>query len=138
MKFREAKVEDISHIQIVRNSVKENALSDPSLISDLDCEDFILNRGKGWVCEVENQIVGFAIADLEANNIWALFIRPEFEAKGIGRKLQTIMLNWYFSTGKDDVWLVTAPSTRAARFYESSGWKQMGCMETNLDLKCQK
>lgn len=126
MTFREAKIEDIKQIQIVRNSVKENTLSNPALVSDLDCEEFITKRGKGWVCEIENQIVGFAIADLEENNIWALFLKPEFEGKGIGTTLQNIMLDWYFSTGKDTVWLGTTPGTRAEQFYSKSGWIKNG------------
>jgi GNAT superfamily N-acetyltransferase len=42
-------------------------------------------RGKGWVAETEDQIVGFSIIDLKENNIWALFVHPDFENKGIGR-----------------------------------------------------
>ena len=38
--------------------------SDPNLVTDEDCEEFITLRGKGWACEIDNQIVGFAIADL--------------------------------------------------------------------------
>jgi GNAT superfamily N-acetyltransferase len=121
MLFREAKIEDIRQIQIVRNSVKENTLSDPALVSDDDCAEFLTKRGKGWVCEINKQIVGFAIADLEENNIWALFLKPEFESKGIGTKLQKIMLDWYFSNGKENVWLGTAPDTRAETFYRNSG-----------------
>jgi hypothetical protein len=37
-------------------------LSDPLLVIDEDCEEFLTKRVKGWVCEIENQIVGFAIA----------------------------------------------------------------------------
>jgi uncharacterized protein with PhoU and TrkA domain len=74
MIFREAKLEDISQIQIVRNSVKENTLSNPNLVTDQDCEVFMFERGKGWVCEVDDTIVGFAIADLVDKNIWALFL----------------------------------------------------------------
>jgi hypothetical protein len=79
MIYREAKIEDIPQIQIVRNSVKENVLSNPDLVTDQDCVHYMTVRGKGWVCEVDHEIVGFAIADLQAHNIWALFLQPEFE-----------------------------------------------------------
>jgi ribosomal protein S18 acetylase RimI-like enzyme len=83
--FREAINKDIPQIQLVRNSVKENMLSNPALVSDEDCKAFMCTRGKGWVCEVETKIVGFAIADLVEDNIWALFVKPECEGRGIGK-----------------------------------------------------
>jgi len=126
MIFREAKIEDIKQIQTVRNAVKENTLSNPALVTDADCENFMFHRGKGWVCETDNRIVGFAIADLKEDNIWALFLHPEFEGKGIGKKLHQMMLDWYFSTGKENVWLGTAPNTRAEKFYTNAGWKRNG------------
>lgn len=126
MIIREAKVEDIKEIQIVRNSVTENTLSDPGLVTDEDCKDFIITRGKGWVCEVNNEVVGFSIVDMKDNNIWALFLKPEFEKKGIGKQLHDIMLGWYFEQTKINVWLGTSPNTRAELFYRKMGWTEIG------------
>ena len=126
MIFREAKLEDISQIQIVRNSVTENTLSNPELVTDQDCEKFLFHRGKGWVCEIDNQIVGFAIVDSKENNIWALFIDPNHDKKGIGKKLHKMMLDWYFSQTKEKVWLGTSPKTRAENFYRLQGWTEVG------------
>ena len=126
MIFREALPADIPAIQIIRNSVKENTLSDPALVPDKDVEDFIGRRGKGWVCEMEGRIVGFAIADLQDNNIWALFIQPGYEGKGIGKKLHDDMLDWYFDQNKEAVWLGTSPGTRAEAFYRKAGWRKTG------------
>ncbi|MBX2933624.1 MAG: GNAT family N-acetyltransferase [Ferruginibacter sp.] len=126
MHYREALINDIPQIQVVRNLVKENKLSHPSYVTDNDVEDYILNRGKGWVCEIENSIVGFAIADLVDDNIWALFVHPQFEAMGIGKTLHRIMLNWYFENNKEKVWLSTDPFTRAYEFYKMQGWKEVG------------
>lgn len=132
--FREATLYDIPQIQIVRNSVKENTLSDPMLVSDRDCEEFITVRGKGWVCEIGKEIVGFAIADLKENNIWALFLTPCFERKGIGQRLHTIMLDWYFSQTQKTAWLGTAPNTRAEAFYRKAGWEEAG-MHGSKEIK---
>lgn len=126
MIIREAKVEDIKQIPVVRNSVKENTLSDPGLVTDKDCEDFIITRGKGWVCEINNEVVGFSIVDLKDNNIWALFLKPEFEKRGIGKQLHDIMLDWYFVQTRVDVWLGTSPDTRADLFYRKMGWTEIG------------
>jgi GNAT superfamily N-acetyltransferase len=100
MVFRQAQIKDIPQIQKVRHAVRENILSDPGLVTDADCREYLENRGRGWVCEEQNKIVGFAIADLTEHNIWALFVHPDFEHRGIGRKLHAIMLEWYFSRTK--------------------------------------
>jgi len=126
MIIREAKIKDIRQIQIVRNSVRENTLSNPGLVTDKDCEEFITVRGKGWVCEINDEIVGFSIADLKDNNIWALFLKPEFERQGIGLKLHDVMLEWYFKQTTKNVWLGTSPETRAESFYRKAGWKKIG------------
>lgn len=126
MIFREAEISDIGQIQKVRNSVKENVLSDPNLVTDAICLEFITVRGKGWVCEIDNIIVGFAITDLKENNIWALFVNPIFEKKGIGQQLHKIMLDWYFSQTNTKVWLSTSYNTRAEIFYRKAGWAEAG------------
>ena len=126
MNIRVAEIKDIYQIQVVRNLVKENQLSDPALVPDSDVEDYITRRGKGWVCEIDGEVVGFAIADLVDNNIWALFIHPGFERIGIGQKLHDEMLNWYFSQTDKTVWLGTSPKTRAELFYRKAGWKEVG------------
>ena len=126
MIFREAEIKDISQIQFVRNAVKENRLSDPALVPDKDVAEYMTNRGKGWVCEMDEKIVGFAIVDLIENNVWALFVQPDFEAKGIGKKLHQIMMDWYFLQTKEKIWLGTDPDSRAYRFYQMQGWKEIG------------
>ncbi|WP_090786448.1 MULTISPECIES: GNAT family N-acetyltransferase [unclassified Pedobacter] len=57
-------------------------------------------KGKGWVCEVNGQIVGFTIIDLLENSVWALFVDPDFAEKEIGKKLHKLMLGWYFQQTK--------------------------------------
>jgi GNAT superfamily N-acetyltransferase len=126
MIFRIAVSADIPGIQVVRHSVKENTLSDPALVPDKDVEDYIHNRGKGWVCVANDRIVGFAIISLTDKNVWALFIHPDFEGKGIGRKLHDYMVDWYFSQTNSPLWLGTAPNTRAEKFYREAGWKETG------------
>ena len=126
MNFRQATTEDIPQIQIVRNSVKENQLSNPNLIPDDLVEEFITKRGKGFVCEIDDKIVGFSIVDFVENNVWALFILPNFERKGIGKKLHQLMLDEYFSKTKETIWLSTEANSRAEIFYKKQGWKNAG------------
>jgi len=138
MIFRDAVVTDIPQIQIVRNAVKENILSNPALVTNADVEDYIVRRGKGWVCEMNNEIVGFAIADLVDKNIWALFVHPDAEGKGIGKQLHDQMVNWYFSQTDETVWLSTTPGTRAETFYKMQGWTEVGVYgkgETKFEMR---
>ncbi len=138
MIIRAATINDIPQIQTVRNSVKENTLSNPDLVTNSDCVEFLTQRGRGWVCEIDNKIVGFAIADLVENNIWALFLHPEHEKKGIGKKLHDIMLNWYFDQNKENVWLGTSPNTRAELFYRKAGWLENGYHGNEIKFEMTK
>ena len=126
MIYREAEITDISQMQFVRHAVKENRLSDPALVPDKDVEEYMTKRGKGWVCETDKTIVGFAMVDLIENNVWALFVHPDFEARGIGKKLHRIMMGWYFVQTKEKIWLGTEPKSRAEKFYRMQGWKEVG------------
>ena len=126
MIIREAQLGDIQQIQLVRNAVKENMLSDPALVPDKDVVDYITRRGKGWVSEIDAVITGFSIVSVMDNNVWALFMDPNYEAKGVGKKLHNVMLDWYFSQTEKTIWLSTSPGTRAETFYRKAGWKETG------------
>jgi ribosomal protein S18 acetylase RimI-like enzyme len=126
MIFRTAELSDIRQIQIVRHLVKENTLSNPDLVPDKDVAFYISEKGRGWVCEIGSQIVGFSIVDLRDRSVWALFVDPAFAEKGIGKELHRLMLNWFFEQTQDKLVLGTAPDTRAARFYRLQGWTQTG------------
>ena len=126
MIYREAEIKDIHQMHVVRNSVKENVLSNPDLITTRDYEDYLTNRGKGFVCEINNEIVGFSIVDLADKNVWALFINPAYEGKGIGKELHDLILTWYFNQTTETIWLGTEPKSRAEVFYRKNGWKEKG------------
>lgn len=126
---REARESDIAQLHLIRNSVTENVLSDPDKINESDYREFLTTRGKGWVAEIDGRICGFAVVDLKENNVWALFVQPNDQGRGIGRRLQEEMLDWYFSRTSENVWLSTSPQTRAERFYRKTGWIEVG----NLD-----
>ena len=124
--IRQALISDIPQIQIVRNAVKENTLSDPGLVPDQDVEDYINRRGRGWVWEEAGRIVGFSIVSVSDQNVWALFVEPGHDKKGIGRALHDEMMNWYFKQTDQNIWLSTSPGTRAEGFYRKAGWQETG------------
>lgn len=110
----------------IRMTVRENALSDPGRVQLSDYTSILEEGGRGWVAEVERRVVGFAVADLARSNVWALFVDPGFEGRGVGRRLHDTMIDWLFAAGADRVWLGTDPRTRAERFYRSAGWSHTG------------
>ncbi len=136
IRIRVADSGDIDQIQHLRRSVNENVLSNPEKVTDAICQDYLTRRGKGWVAESGGALVGFAIADLQEQNIWALFVAPGQEKQGIGKTLHDTMLGWYFEQAKETVWLSTEPGTRAEGFYKKQHWENLGLLP-NGEVKFQ-
>lgn len=124
MNFREATLADIPALSEVRLSVKENALSDPRRITREMYESYLGEAGKGWLCEEGGEVVGFSVASSRDDSIWALFVRPTHEGRGVGKRLLRMACDWLFARGAASVTLSTAEHTRADRFYERQGWRR--------------
>lgn len=128
--FREATAADMPAISDVRQSVIENPLTIEQLaargITNESVAASFLEDSKGWVAEADGRIVGFSIADRAERTIFALFVRPEHEKRGIGGQLLDLAVHWLWDNGARDLWLTTAAGTKAARFYERRGWRVAG------------
>lgn len=123
--LRPARASDITAIQRVRGSVNENRLVS-TVVTDEDVRAAIEDTGRGWVVEEDGVVVGFAIGSATTGNVWALFVRPEFEGRGYGRHLHDTMVDWLWTTNPERLWLTTEAGTRAQRFYEAAGWRLVG------------
>ncbi len=130
MHYRIATMQDWPDIHQVRMSVQENILSDPSKVTMADYQAILVNQGRGWVCEIDGQIVGFSIIDLQERNVWALFLLPNYEGQGIGKKLHDLMMEWVADQSIEYIWLSTEPGTRAEGFYRKMGWQEVGLTES--------
>lgn len=125
--LRVALASDADAMHVVRLAVRENRLSRPDRIVHADYLAMVERDGRGWVAEIDGRIVGFAVADLCRSNVWALFVDPEHERRGIGRALHDVMMEWFLAqAGVERVWLTTAPGTRAESFYRRAGWRECG------------
>lgn len=124
-------------MHVIRLRVRENRLSDPSVVTEQDYHDFMARDTRSWVCEIDGTLAGFAMVDVEKRNLWALFVVPEHEFKGVGRLLHDTMIAWYF-TRADVLRLSTAPNTRAEAFYQKAGYSAQGSSasgETIFELR---
>lgn len=121
--FRQAGVYDIPAMSRIRLSVLENRLRDPARITPQMYADFLEKDGRGWVAQVDGDIVAFSYANRIDGSIWALFVDPRFEGQGLGKELLARASGWLFSLGFRRVTLSTRTLTRAAQFYTRLGWQ---------------
>jgi GNAT superfamily N-acetyltransferase len=123
--IRRARPDDHARVTEIRNSVRENVLRDPSRVTAADYKWFERNPGV-WVWEENGRILGFSAADTRDGTIWALFIDPGHEGRGIGRALFARACDVLRETGHKTASLTTQPGSRADRFYQRAGWKVVG------------
>jgi GNAT superfamily N-acetyltransferase len=123
--IREMLPSDVPAAHKIRLRVRENQLSDPSVVTEQDYHDFMARDTMSWVHELDSVITGFVMVDVEKRNLWALFVAPEHEGKGIGRALHETMVAWYFRRA-DVLRLSTEPNSRADAFYRMAGYQHCG------------
>jgi GNAT superfamily N-acetyltransferase len=126
MKLRLATVADIDAMHRLRLAVRENRLRDPSRVTPDDYVARLERDGRGWLVEEGTGLCGFGVADRVRGEIWALFVAPGQERRGVGRQLLAAMTAWLEEAGVRTIRLSTEPGTRAERFYLIAGWQQIG------------
>lgn len=122
--YRTARPADIPAMSAIRLAVGENKLRDPARITPEMYADYLGALGRGWVCERDGVIAGFAYADRGKGAIWALFVDPFHEGAGIGGQLLALATDYLFEQGHVRIVLSTGPGTRAERFYTAQGWQR--------------
>jgi GNAT superfamily N-acetyltransferase len=124
--LRRATAEDVPRIREIRDSVGENRLSDPSRVTAGDIAWF-LDNGPIWVWqEPDGVVAGFSAGDPRDGWVWALFVAPGHEGKGIGRTLLQAACDRLRESGHAVATLSTDPGTRAERHYRAAGWTVTG------------
>jgi len=128
--LREATAADLPGISAVRLAVRENATTPAELdrrgITNESVAASFLANSRGWVALESGAIVGFSIADRADCSIFALFVLPGYEGRGLGSRLLDLAVDWLWESGADRVWLTTDPRTRAAGFYDRRAWVAVG------------
>lgn len=127
--IRQATIADLDRLIAIRAWVRENRLSNPGSIRAADYRAYI-KAGCCWVWESDEGIGGFAALDAEAASVWALFVAPECERRGIGRALLDRMVAEARERRLVRLSLFTSVGSRAEGVYRSAGWLPVGLNET--------
>ena len=90
---------------------------------------------KGWVCSDGPQVIGFCSVDAVGGEVLVLAVLPEYEGKGVGKRLLAHGVSWLRSRGLSRLWLAASPDPkgRAHGFYRSQGWVPTGELDGNGD-----
>ena len=123
--IRLARSNDVDSMFDVRTSVSENHMSLEELarvgITNETVRAMLAGPSCAWVAESDGeQVVGFCIADSATASVFALFVRPTHQRKGIGRALMAEAEQWLCARGCRIASLVT--SGPAEHFYQRLGW----------------
>jgi GNAT superfamily N-acetyltransferase len=123
--IRKATRADYPRISEIRLSVRENRLSESKYGLVETVANWIFDNSIFWVWEEDGAIQGFSAADPRNGTIFALFVRPSYERRGIGRALLPPACQVLRDSGHETATLTTAAGTRAERFYRLDGWTEI-------------
>lgn len=140
--IRTAAVDDLDTLITIRTSVVQNHLSVEQMadlgITPQVLTDTLRAARCAWVAEVDGQAAGFSMVDLEAGEVFAMFVLPTYENLGLGRQLMAVAEAALFEY-HDRVYLITdgRDEIRANGFYQHLGWRQAGNADGN-DVRYEK
>ncbi len=124
-RIRRAGYGDVPALMAIRAAVRENVLSDPARVPALAVRAFIDRTGI-WVWEEDGRVLGLSAVDTRDGSVWALFVDPTAEGRGIGQALLPPALDDLRRAGWREALLATQPGSRAERFYRRDGWVAAG------------
>jgi ribosomal protein S18 acetylase RimI-like enzyme len=80
-----------------------------------------------WVAELDGQIAAFTMIDSETGSVFALFVDPLMEGRGLATLLMDEAEKALFGI-HSSIWLTTDPAeqVRANGFYRRRGWLPVG------------
>ena len=101
-----------------RQELTELGITHPSVCEMLE------SSHRGWLCEIDSRVVGFAMGNRDTGEMWVIAVLQEYEGNGIGKRLLGLVEAWLFSQGWSEIWLTTDPdeTIRAVGFYRHLGW----------------
>ncbi|MDI6957405.1 GNAT family N-acetyltransferase [Pantoea sp. Pa-EAmG] len=137
--IRTAKAADVDAIFYVRTSVTENHLSREEMrrigVTENVVADLIEKSHCAWVETDDEKIIGFSMILPDEACLFAAFVLPEYEGRGIGRRLVELAEKELFRH-HEIAWLETDKKSRAAKFYIHLGWaNKIDINDTDIRLE---
>lgn len=97
--------------------------------------DLIEKSRCAWVATDDEKIIGFSMILPDEGCLFAAFVLPEYEGRGIGRRLVELAENELFRH-HEIAWLETDKQSRAAKFYIQLGWgNKIDINDTDIRLE---
>ena len=132
MLVRIAQQDDVETLFEIRTSVIENYQSREEIaalgITPASVAQMLQTDCCAWIAELDDQPIGFSLANKTEETIVGMFVLPDFEGRGAGRQLMQAAEGWLWASGIQQIWLVTGndPTLRAYGFYLHLGWHPVG------------
>lgn len=133
---------DVEVLFDIRTSVVQNHLSREQLaalgITAATLADAMRHAPCCWIAQVHGAPAGFAMVDVDDGEVFALFIRPTFEGRGLGQALLDSAEACLFQT-HEVIGLTTdgGAAIRANGFYIHQGWTLVGAVDER-DVRYEK
>jgi len=131
---RLATPQDVDVIFAIRTGVRENAMSLDQLhavgVTHESVARDLAGPLRAWIAEIDGEAVGFSMADNRRGVVFAMFSRPGFDGRGLGRRLMHEAETWLFRDHAT-IWLTTDsdPTVRSHGFYKALGWRYAGTVD---------
>ncbi|CAI8701141.1 MULTISPECIES: GNAT family N-acetyltransferase [unclassified Pseudomonas] len=142
VRTRMATVEDVESLFEIRTSVAQNHLSREQMDA-LGITAQVLNSAikEGpcvWIAEVDERPVAFSMIDRDEGEVFAMFVRPAYENRGLGRLLMAAAEAELFRA-HERIFLVTdgRQEIRANGFYQRLGWTVVARVDAR-DVRYEK
>jgi ribosomal protein S18 acetylase RimI-like enzyme len=92
-------------------------------------------RLPGYLCNDGNAIVGYCFGEKDSGEIVVLAVLPQYERRGIGKALLSLVVADLRSLGYARLFLGCSSdsSHRSYGFYRHLGWKATGSFDANND-----
>jgi GNAT superfamily N-acetyltransferase len=128
MEIRRAAPDDVEILFDIRCSVRENLQSREELaglgITPESVAEMLRTDCAAWIGFIDNRAAAFSMANRTEKTVFAMFVRPECEGRGLGRALMGRVEEWFRLHGVLRPWLTTGadPGLRANGFYLHLDW----------------